>query len=67
MASRRINKAYEDFIIIPIFAVVGIYMVSVLIDAFVENSIFAWILKGGGILLAIVGYYKKSLEKYLKN
>ena len=67
MTSKRLNRAYEDFVAIPVMAVIGLYIVSILIDVFIDNSTFAFALKGGGIFLAILVYYKGTLEKYLNN
>ncbi|MEK6918495.1 MAG: hypothetical protein AABW73_00470 [Nanoarchaeota archaeon] len=57
------NNAVFRFIILPVLFLLGLYVVSVIITQFVgANELFRWIIFSGGLLAALVYYFKKQLS-----
>ena len=63
--NNKIDKAVEDFIVMPVIVLVGIYVVSALIDSMLQinSSTFRVIFTGVGGIPFFVYYFKKKLSK----
>ena len=62
---RGMDEAYYRFIYVPVVAVIGIYIISILIESFIPNDIFRYIIVTGGVLGVIIIYYKEQIKKFI--
>ena len=60
---KGMDPAYHKFVYVPVVFILGLIIVSELIKTQISNDIFRYLLVGGGLLTALVIYYKKQLMK----
>jgi len=67
LAKSRIDRAVEDFIAIPMVALLGIYIVSALIDSMlgINNETFKIVFTAIGGIPFIAYYFKKKIKQYM--
>ena len=63
----RVDKAVEDFIAIPVVALLGIYIAALLVDSMlhVNNQTFVLIFTGVGGVPFLIIYFKKKIAEYM--
>jgi len=63
----KVDRAIQDFIVIPMVALLGIYITSVLIDSMLQinNQTFVIIFTAIGGIPFIALYFKKKISQYM--
>jgi len=67
LAKSRVDRAIEDFIVIPFVALLGIYITAVLLDSMLQinNVMFRIIFGGVGGVSFIIYYFKRKISEYM--
>lgn len=67
LAKSRVDRAIEDFIVIPFVALLGIYMTAAVIDSMLQinNVMFRVIFSGVGGVPFIIYYFKRKISEYM--
>lgn len=67
MGKTKVDRAIEDFIVIPVIALLGIYIVALLVDSMlhVNNQTFVLIFTGVGGVPFLIVYFKKKIGQYM--
>jgi len=63
---RGMDPAYYKFIYVPVCAILGIFLVSEFVKAFIPNTFFRYFLITGGLLTAFAVYFKDQLKSFAK-
>lgn len=67
MPKSRVDKAIEDFIVIPFVVLIGIYITSVVIDSMLQlnNQTFKVIFTGVGGIPFVIYYFRRKISEYM--
>jgi hypothetical protein len=64
--SKRIDKAIEDLIVIPVIIMLGLYITGAVVDSMLQTNItFKILFAGVGGIPFLIYYYKKKISEYM--
>jgi len=68
LGKSRVDKAVEDFIVIPAVVLIGLYVTAVIIDSMLQlnNQTFRIIFTGVGGIPFFIYYFRRKMSEYME-
>jgi hypothetical protein len=64
--SKRVDKAIEDLIVIPVVIMFGLYITGAVVDSMLQtNFTFKILFAGVGSIPFLIYYYRKKISEYM--